>query len=53
MAKQSISARTANGWINDRDLTKSWIETEMDGHCGPGGYLSFIEIRCKVCSVIL
>jgi len=26
MAKQSISARTANGWINDMDVTKSWIE---------------------------
>jgi len=53
MAKLSISARTANGWINDMDVTKSWIETEMDGHRGPGGYLSVIEIRCIVCSVIL
>jgi len=32
MAKQSISARAVNGWINDMDVTKSWIETKMDGH---------------------
>jgi len=40
MTKQSISARTANGCTNDMDVTKSWIETEMDGHRGPTRWLS-------------
>ena len=50
MAKQSISARAVNGWINDMDVTKSWTETEMDGQRGPDGYPSVIKIKCKVCS---
>ena len=50
MAKQSISARTVNGWINDMDVTKSWTETEMDGQRGPDGYPNVINVRCKVCS---
>jgi len=50
MAKQNISARAVNGWINDMDVTKSWIETEMDGQRGPDDYPSVIKIRCKVCS---
>jgi len=32
------------------EVTKSWIETEMDGQRGPDGYPSVIKIRCKVCS---
>jgi len=40
MAKQSISARTLKGWINDMDVTKSWTETETDGQRGPTRWLS-------------
>lgn len=53
MAKQTkngISARTVRGWINDLDITKTWIETETDSHRGSDGHPNVIKIRCKVCS---
>ena len=53
MAKQTkngISARTVRGWINDLDITKTWIETETDSQRGSDGHPNVIKIRCKVCS---
>ena len=52
MAKQTkngISAKTVNGWINDLDITKTWIETETDSQRGSDGHPNVIKMRCKVC----
>ena len=53
MAKQTkngISARTVRGWINDLDITKTWIETETDSQRESDGHPNVIKIRWKVCS---
>jgi len=48
--KNGISERIARGWINDLDITKTFIEIETDGQRGSDGYPNVIKIRCKVCS---
>jgi hypothetical protein len=42
--------RTVNGWINDLDITKTWIETESDSKRGLDGQLIVMKIRCKICA---
>jgi len=42
--------RTVNGWINDLDVTKTWIETETEGKHGADGQPIVTKIQCKVCT---
>ena len=54
MAKQTkkgISERTVRGWINDLDITKTWIETETNGQrSGIGGFEGSEGVRVNLSS---
>jgi len=46
MAKQTkngISGKTVSSWINDLDITKTWIETETGSQRGSGSHTNVIK----------
>jgi len=49
-SKTGISMRTVKGWINDLDVTKTWIETVTEDKHRADGQPIVTKIRCKVCT---